>query len=149
MIYLFTKAQLEAHMGTRKVKRIYDENADGLADTDPVNQLRANASSKVLSLLEVTAQIEALFNLTSGEPLTADTVPQELVRLALNFADAMACKRHPELWRQDWKVLMTYAEEEAAKVRDGQSSLGESSAPAAVTPSAETPERIFDDMGDF
>jgi hypothetical protein len=127
MIYFFTKAQLEARISKKKLQRIYDDNRDGASDEDPVKQLRADASSKVCSYLEpmgITKKVEALFDLTTGELLPGKTLPMELPRLALDAAEALAAKRHPEVMRQDWVLLMKQVDTDLGKVRDGKTSLG-------------------------
>ncbi len=140
MIYFFTKKQLEARMSAKRVQRIFDDNADGSVDTDPVNQLRADASSKVRSFLEpmgTFASIVLLFNQTTGELLTGKILPEEVVRLALDVAVALACQRHPEVMRQDWVKLMDQVDKDLAKLRDGKTSLG-----GGMQGGVETPETL-------
>jgi hypothetical protein len=137
VIYLFTRAQLENRISPKKVKRLYDDNSDGSADTDPVNQLRADASSKVRSYLEpmgIMPALEALFDQGSGELLANKVLPDEIVRLALDVAVAMACQRHPEVMRQDWSLLMKQADADLSKLRDGKTSLGGGTQGGASTP---------------
>lgn len=144
MIYFFTKAQLEARMSVKRVKRLYDDDADGNADTDPVNQLRADASSKVRSFLEpmdlFTDKIAALFNQTTGELLTGKVLPDEVTRLALDAAVALACQRHPEVMRQDWVKLMEQVDRDLAKLRDSKTSLG-----GGTQGGVDTPTETWDD----
>ena len=170
MIYFFTKAQLEARLSKKKVKRIYDDNSDGTADTDPVNQLRADASSKVRSYLEplgIMASLEALFNQTTGELLSGKVLPDEIVRLALDVGVALAAQRHPEVMRQDWTLLMKQADADLCKLRDGKTSLGGGTQGSVATPQSEIqgsvvgrpsreddpddsrPAQQWGDMGDF
>lgn len=165
-VLLFTKAQLEARVSAKRLKRICDDNSDGDADDDPVALVRRDASSKVMSYVKplgIAPQIEALFA-TNGELVDANSGPdEELVRLALNVAVAMLCQRHPEVMRLDWQKLMDDADKELDKLRKGVTSLALSTAPAVanagatvVTESGSStvtecppPPRIFDDMGDF
>lgn len=140
MILFFTRAQLESRMGSRKIKRLLDDNQDGLADTDAVNQLRADASSKVRSYIEpmgVMPTIEALFNQTSGELLNGKKLPDELVRLALDVAVALAAQRHPEVMRQDWRQLMEQVDKDLCKLRDGKTSLGGGTQGGVATPESQ------------
>ena len=127
MMYFFTKAQLEARLSAKRVKRIYDDNLDGNADTDPINQLRADTTSKVASYLEplgIMPRIEALFDQTTGELLTGKTLPQELTRLTLEVAVALAAQRFPEIMRMNWVELMAQVDKDLCKLRDGKTSLG-------------------------
>jgi hypothetical protein len=137
MIYFFTKAQLEARMSAKKVKRIFDDNSDGNADTNPVNQLRADASSKVRSYLEpmgTFGELVALFDQDTGELLSGKIVPEEVLRLSLDAAVALACQRHPEVMRQDWEKLMAQVDKDLARLRDGKTSLGGGTQGGEVTP---------------
>lgn len=137
MIFFFTKAQLENRIGKKKVKRLYDDNSDGVADTDPVNQLRADASSKVRSYLEplgLMPGFEALVNQTTGELETGKAFPDEITRLALDVAVALACQRHPEVMRQDWTVLMRQADLDLKNLRDGRTTLGGGTQGGVATP---------------
>ena len=127
MMYFFTKAQLEARISAKRVKRIYEDNLDGNADTDPINQLRADTTAKVCSYLEplgVMAAIEARFNQTTGELLDGKALPQELTRLTLEVAVALASQRFPEVMRMNWVELMAQVDKDLCKLRDGKTSLG-------------------------
>lgn len=140
MIYFFTKAQLENRLSKKKIARIYDDNVDGNADTDAVNQLRADASSKVRSYLEpmgIMTSLEALFNQETGELLPGKVLPDEIVRLSLDVAVALAAQRHPEVMRQDWRELMKQADADLCKLRDGKTSLGGGTQGGAETPESE------------
>lgn len=137
MIYFFTKAQLEARMSAKRVKRIFDDNADGNADTNPINQLRADASSKVRSYLEPMGTFDtivALFNEETGELLSGKVLPDEVTRLALDVAVALACQRHPEVMRQDWVKLMEQCDKDLGRLRDGKTSLGGGTQGGVATP---------------
>lgn len=140
MIYLFTKAQFENRVSAKKVKRLYDDNSDGNPDGDPVNQLRADASSKVRSYLEpmgIMPAIEALFDQATGELLTGKVLPEEIVRLSLDVGVALACQRHPEVMRQDWTLLMRQCDSDLTKLRDGKTSLGGGTQGGVATPESD------------
>lgn len=140
MIYFITKAQFENRLGAKKVKRIYDDNSDGNADTDPINQLRGDASSKVRSYLDpmgIMTTLEAMFDQDTGELLDGKVVPDEVVRLTLDVAVALAAQRHPEVMRQDWIALMKQVESDLCKLRDGKTSLGGGTQGGAATPLSE------------
>jgi hypothetical protein len=149
MIFFFTKAQFEARISAKRVKRLYDDDADGNADTNPVNRLRADASAKVRSYLEpmdlFTAKIEALFDQATGELLTGKILPDEVTRLALDAAVALACQRHPEVMRQDWVKLMEQVDKDLARLRDGKTSLGGGTQGGVATPDSswDDPTAVF------
>ena len=164
MIYFFTQAQLESRLSAKRVKRIYDDNSDGDADANPIKQLRADASSKVRSYLEplgVMPTFAAMVNATTGELLTGQTFPEEIVRLALDVAVALAAQRHPEVVCMDWRPLMEQCDKDLARLREGKTTLGGQGAPAPVNQGAEvrsgdpdapelpSPPRTFQNMGDF
>ena len=137
MIFFFTKAQFEARLSKKKVARIYDDNNDGNADSDPIKQLRADASSKVRSYLEpmgIMPALEALFDQESGELLDGKVLPDEIVRLAIDVGVALAAQRHPEVMRQDWVLLMKQCDADLCKLRDGKTSLGGGTQGGVVTP---------------
>lgn len=140
MIYFFTKAQFEARLSAKKVKRIYDDNSDGVADVDPVNQLRADATSKVRSYIEpmgIMTTLLPLFNQTTGEVLTNSVLPDEIIRLSLDVGVALAAQRHPEVMRQDWRLLMEQCDKDLARLRDGKTSLGGGTQGGVATPPTE------------
>lgn len=172
MIFFITKTQFENRIGAKRVKRLYDDNSDGTADTDPVNQLRADASSKVRSYLEpmgIMDSLVALFNQTTGELLTGKVLPDEVIRLTLDVAVALAAQRHPEVMRQDWRLLMQQCDADLKALREGKTSLGGGTQGSVATPESEIQgatvivgdssavscaedgdaEGRFGDMGDF
>lgn len=127
MIYFFTKKQLENRLSAKRVKRVYDDNRDGNADSDPINQLRADATSKVRSYLApmgIMPALEALFDQVTGELLTDKILPEEVVRLALDQAHVYAAQRFPEQWKLDWLVMQKQVDKELCDLRDGKTSLG-------------------------
>jgi phage gp36-like protein len=142
-----TEADLKARLGEPIVRAIYDEDNDGAADQDAIARLLADASSKVEAVL---AELY---------PTVLATVPNEVKRLKLDVAVAMAAQRHPEHVRREWVPLMEYADRELTKLRTGKVGLGFDK---PVTPAGnqrawlgpstrdpEAPPRKFDDMGDF
>ena len=149
-----TTTDLTNRLSASVVRRIYDDNNDGTADTDPLTLLLAHASSKVDSYL---APLGVL-------PLTAP-YPTEVVRLTLEVAVAFGAQRHPEAVRQDWRLLMEQAEKDLMRLRKGETMLG--TYPSTPDPPAnhggnvytrveQTADQestdfkgFFDDMGDF
>lgn len=136
MILLFTLAQLQGRLSAKRVQRIFDDNNDGTPDTDAIAQLRQDASSKVASYLapvDLAAKLDALVNPKTGELLDpANGFPEEVVRLSLDVATALAAQRFPEIMRMDWEKLMAQAEKDLRALRDGATSLGGQGAPVAA-----------------
>lgn len=111
---LITQAQLEARLSSDAVSRIYDDNSDGVADSEPLLQLRKDASSKVRSKLGPSVNVDNL------DPATHD----EVVRITLDVAHAMAAQRFPEVLRIDGFALMRQAEKDLSEIRTGEADLG-------------------------
>lgn len=162
--FLFvTQTQLESRLSAKRVKRMFDDDANGTADVNPVKQLRQDASSKVASYLEPIGIITSMgtyFDGSTGELVAQASVHPEIVRLTLDVAQAMAAQRHPTIWQIDWEKLMKGAETDLKNLREGKTSLGGNGAPEVVnqgaflvsgntaTENADT-QRFWDDMGDF
>lgn len=112
MAYI-TSTDLSARLSATKLARIYDDDRDGTADTDPVALLIADACSKVAGYLR------GLYDLAVIEAAP----PHEVVRLTLDVAVAMAAQRHPEVVRVDWVPLMQGAERDLERLRAGKTRL--------------------------
>jgi phage gp36-like protein len=128
---LITKSDLEDRLTRKVLTRICDDNRDGFADRDPVARLCWDATTYVMGL------IGGVFDFPIGSP-----VPNELVRIALDVAEAYAAKRHPSVVRVDWKLILEQATRELKELRVGLRSLdtppmsNEPSAPAPTPPKA-------------
>lgn len=146
-----TKEQLENRLSAAVVARLYDDDNDGEADDDPLEQCLADASSKLDSYLAPLGVLPLI------EPY-----PNEVIRLELDIAQAYAAQRFPEAVRQDWEKLMAQAEKDLDRLRMGKTMLGQRPPdPAAnhggvVTsddptrePGDTTSQRRWDNMGDF
>lgn len=152
MIFFVTKAHIENRLSVKRLKRICDDNSDGTADTDPVNQLRADASSKVRSYLEpmgMMVALAAMFNEATGELLSGKVVPEEIVRLTLDVVAALCAQRHPEVMRMDWRTLMEQCDKDLSRLRDGKTSLGGGTQGGDATPETALQEAVavFPDDG--
>ncbi len=152
MIFFVTKTHIENRLSVKRLRRICDDNSDGAADTDPVNQLRADASSKVRSYLEpmgMMGALAALFNESTGELLSGKIVPDEIVRLTLDVVTALCAQRHPEVMRMDWRTLMEQCDKDLSRLRDGKTSLGGGTQGGIATPETAVQEAvaIFPDDG--
>lgn len=106
----WVQADLEDRLSAEVVKQILDDNLDGAADATPVTRLQKDSSSKVDSYLR------PIYG--KAMPLAAP-YPNEVIRLALDVAEALAAKRHPAYVRRAWKELMDAAEADLDKLRRG------------------------------
>lgn len=107
-VYFFTQAELETRLSVSVVRRIYDDNNDGTADTTVVDRLREDATSWVSSRLIPTYGLSML-------TYDSTTVPNEVKRIALDVAAAYAAQRHPEAVTLDWEKLLKQAKEDIAE----------------------------------
>ena len=153
MTAYITKKDLEDRISTVELQRIYDDNNDGQTDTTPVTRLIKDACSKVDSYLR------------GMYPLPwQGSVPNEIVRLTLDVAEAFAAKRHPAVVKRDWKVLLEQAEKELGNLRSGKTRLDIPNYQAPDPPTntgartgfsgasvidPEKPQGFWSDMGDF
>lgn len=151
---IVTPAEFEARVGVNNVRAILDDDNDGSADANSIVRLLDDASSKVLG-----------YALAAGYDRTAllANPPNELKRLVLDAAEALAAKRHPEIVRRDWRPLDEANIAELMNLRKGATRL-DPVVPAGIEPPAtrvvsvkvggnvepdDLPDRVFDDMGDF
>lgn len=120
---LFDNDQLIARLGQSVVTKIYDDNDDGNPDDAPLDQLAADAASKVRGAL---GAVYPAAMLVTG-PAT------ELRRIALDIAHAMAAIRHPGFIKVDGIAMMKIAKDDLNAVRLTMANLGtdESPEPAA------------------
>jgi phage gp36-like protein len=116
-----TQTQLEHRIGAAQVRRIYDDNRDGVADTNPVEALLLDACSFVAGGLGPHYSEETL--------ATMATVPREITRITLDVAEAYAAKRHPTIVKRDWGKLMEEARLDIKQVRTGKANLGTTAVP--------------------
>jgi hypothetical protein len=114
-----TKAQLEKRLSSIIVKRIYDDDNDGVADTDPLDQLCMDASSKV------RGKLGPVYNPDLLDSATVD----EIRRITLDQAHAMAAQRFPEVLRIDGFRLMEQADKDLKALRIGDANLGVNGSP--------------------
>jgi hypothetical protein len=148
---LITKKQLENRLSAIIVKRIYDDNNDGSADSDPLNQLLLDASSKFRGALGT------IYDIDTFDQNTLD----EVVRISLDIAQAYAAQRHSEIVRVDGFKLMQQAEKDIEKIRAGLSNLGTKGPPEPAANQGgivtedpnlaedESPHFALDGTGDF
>lgn len=118
-----TTTQLENRLSRTVVKQIFDDDNDGVADLAPLEQLCKDASSKLSSWLGPIYPLDAL------RAMTADELPDEIVRLSLDVAQAMMAQRHPEYRRVDPFELMKQAERDCERLRKNETNLGTTASP--------------------
>lgn len=111
---MITKAQLERRLSRDLVRRIYDDNNDGVGDPDPLQQLCEDASSKIRGALPA-------YDPDDMSPANA-LLTTELRRLSLDAAVAMAGQRPGS--GLDWVSLMAQVDADLDRIRKGQASLG-------------------------
>ena len=117
MAYI-TQQDLEDRLGAEVVKQLYDDNLDGTADAGPIARWIKDATSKVDSYLR------GIYALPLALP-----VPNEVSRLTLDVAEAMAARRHPNYVRRNWQELMAAAEKDLISLRRGTTRLDVQGAP--------------------
>jgi phage gp36-like protein len=149
---IITKQQLVARLGLVQFTRVFDDNNDGAADKLSEEQIRKDASGKVRGALGLVYDA-ALLN--------ADT-SDELVRVTLDVAEAMATKRRPSILKGgDWVEMMKQADKDLEMLRKGVANLGITTAPEPAAnhgvritsgnPANPTclPAKMSDNWGDF
>lgn len=151
---IITQADLEARLGPAMVEAILDDENSGIADAFAVERILDDASSKVLG-----------YATAAGYPLAAlvATPPNELKRLALDAAEVLAARRHPEVVRKNWRELDEANIAELMNLRKGATRLDVANGTGIEPPATrvtsikvggnvepdDLPDRFFDDMGDF
>lgn len=148
---IITKAQLIARLGQTQFERVFDDNNDGAPDKLSEEQLRKDASGMVRGGIGLVFDVSAL---------NAD-ISDQLTRVVLDVAEAMATKRRPTILKGDWTALMKDARESIKELRTGIANLGITGAPepaanhgvrvASGNPAAPArfPSKFSDDWGSF
>ena len=113
------KADIEAKIGAQTVQRLLDHDNDGIADTDAITRVIADASSKVAGYLNGTFDLDDL----------ADNTVNEVKRLTLAVAVALLAIDHPEVMRKDGVALMELADRDLKNLRLGRTQLDTKVAP--------------------
>lgn len=116
---LFTRKQLESRCSPTTVQRVLDDFGEGAPDVDAVDQLIADASSKLRGKLGPIIDLEAL------DPLVAT----EARRIGLDLAEAFMAIRHPEVVRKDGFAMMKLALKELDDIRTAKADFGTEKGP--------------------
>ena len=107
------QADLEDRLTKTTATQLFDDNNDGVADVRAVNRLRFDASSYTMGL------IGGEYSLTTFPKGSA--LPNELVRIPLDVAEAMLAIRHPELVRKDGEKMLARVRLELKELKAGVS----------------------------
>ncbi len=108
-----SQLELEAAVGAIKLRRGTDDDNNGVADTEVVQGLIADASAKVAGYLRGIYDLDAV----------AANTPREVKRLTLQVARAYLYERNPEHYRRDWQPIMEQADKELMALRMGKTRL--------------------------
>lgn len=149
-VALVTQAQIEQRLSARVLAQVYDDDNDGVADTDNITGLITDASSYVL---------EFYYGNYTAIPDEAD-LPPALRRLALDAAHAYMALRHPEYVRADGSKMFERIDKELKRLREAFTTVVKAPPhpPANVggkvgaigDNAPETPPSgFFDNMGDY
>jgi phage gp36-like protein len=148
---IIAKADVEARLSAATVRRLLDDDNDGVADTAAVNRLIDDAESKFCGSIGPVHTVAAVIA----------AQPREAKRICLDLVTAFAAQRHPTYVRADWTELMKAAERDLERLRKGASNLGVDGAPEPAAnmggevlsgdPNDETPARhvFLYGMGDY
>jgi phage gp36-like protein len=131
-----TQTQLEARISAQALRRCLDDDNDGDADTATVTQFLTDASSKVRTFLAGNHSAATLAAIVT-------TTPDEVVRLALDVAQAMLAMRHPEVFRIDGEAMMRVAVTELKALRLNEIAI------AGITAENEGGENSIGDPNDW
>lgn len=119
---LITRVELENRLGRTTVQRLSDDNNDGVADKSVVDQILADASSKVRGALG------PWYDSATTDSANA-AVAEELRRIALDAAVAMAAERRPTIVKLDHVEKMKQVDRDLTRIQNGRSNLGADSPP--------------------
>ena len=110
------QSDIEDRLSADIVQRILDDDADGFADTGPVDRAIADAEGYVEAFLRVA------YDLAVIRALGTD-VPNEIKRLILDVVTAYLWERHPEYVRADGNALLARARQELIDLKRGLTRL--------------------------
>jgi len=120
---LITTAQLRTRVGPHAHDRVFDDDEEGVFNPEAEEQLRKDASGKVLGRLGGSYDVDAI------RGLAAEDTPDELVRITLDVAQAMMAIRCPNIMDVDGHRLMRRADEDLQAIRLNKAGLGVTTTP--------------------
>lgn len=108
------QADVEARLSADVVRRVLDDNNDGLADESPLSRVIADAEAWFESV--------AICVYPELETLRADggIVAQTMV---LDCVEALAARRFPRAFNRDWTALWDYTDKQLMRMRKGDIKL--------------------------
>lgn len=105
-----TQTQLENRIGTHNVRRVCDDDNDGVADAAVVTSLLTDSSAIVRGHLKGVLDLTAV----------AASPPEEVVRLTLDVAVAFMAMRAPEVMMMNGQQLRNRAEADCKAFRENK-----------------------------
>lgn len=108
-----TDAVASSRLSAAVVRRIYDDNNDGLPDSDPVAQLIRDAEAMFEGYCRGIYDLAAL----------RIAHPNEAIRLVLDCVEFLAAKRFPQACKRDWTILEASVRKELESLRKGLTRL--------------------------
>lgn len=112
--YYITQQMLSDRVSAAKLARVMDDDNNGTPDTSPVTQLIQDAEAHFESYAR------AIYPLST---LRITTPPHEAVRLCLDIAEALLCRRFPKAASREWLPLWQATERELLMLREGKTRL--------------------------
>lgn len=109
--------QVSRRIGRLKVHRTFDDDRDGVADADELDELVLDSCARVAAAIRASRIYRLADIIAMPQP------PREVVRLSLDVAQMYAAKRHPEVIRADWKEMEDAVKAELAALADGAQML--------------------------
>jgi hypothetical protein len=105
---------LEGHVGADVLRRSLDDDQDGVIDAVPLSKLIASSCGYIGA---------ALGPAYPGLAAMA-TVPPEVERLTLDYAEVLLAKRRPTVLQKDWVELLKAVNICIDQLRKGQRNVG-------------------------
>jgi len=104
------KEKLEDRLSVAVVRRIYDDNNDGSADTGPLLQVIVDAERRFESFMIGIYPTLAELRTNGGEAASS---------IVLDLAEALAVKRFPRAANREWLPLLEDATKQMKEYRTG------------------------------
>jgi len=111
--HYITQALLERRFSVAAIRRAYDDNNDGAADSDAVSQLIQDAEAMFEGYCRGIYDLAAL----------RTAKPNEAIRLCLDCANFMAAQRFPRALNKDWTQIEASVTAQLKGLRRGDTRL--------------------------
>lgn len=106
----WTLEDLQDRLSRETVINCFDDDDDGEPDDTPIERLQVDSDSFVEGYLRGNYDLDAV----RAAP------PNQVVRLSLDYAEAMTAKRHPAYVKRDWVPMMAMVKADLADIRAGK-----------------------------